>query len=205
MRQRQAESLGNKKMQRGSADVIDDRMSSFRNGGEMHTITQSHTKNTLLHCATRCRYELQKKCNCIVKKFESFLILQKSKMQPFVHFYLCWLWNSKNQLSFFIHLFSFSAMTMTTPMHERINGAMDAIKAKVQWQLSVWITSKELACCIYIPAVMGALSIHATVAPTQSFFKWTEKKERTGWWESERERERESIPLSFSQEEKRRR
>lgn len=29
--------------------------------------------------------------------------------------------------------------------------ALGAIKAKVHWQLTVWITSKEPVCCIYIP------------------------------------------------------
>lgn len=35
---------------------------------------------------------------------------------------------------------------------------------------------------------MGVLSIHATVAPTQSFLKWTEKKEREQAGEREGER-----------------
>lgn len=50
------------------------------------------------------------------------------------------------------------------------------------------------------PTHWGALSIHSTVAPTQCFSNG-ERKRRTDR-EREREKGRESIPLSFSQEEK---
>ena len=198
MRQRQAESLWNKKMQRGSADVIDDRMSSFRNRGEMHTITHLHTKNTLLHCATCCRYELQKKCNCIVKKFESSLILQKSKMQPFAHVCLCWL-KLKESTEFFYSSFLFFFK------HNDGTYAWENIRShgyyKSQGPVAVkCVNHQQRAGVLHLHPCRNGSAVHSRHSSSDTKLSQMdrEKRERTGWWE--RERERESIPLSFSQE-----
>lgn len=68
--------------------------------------------------------------------------------------------------------------------------APDAIKATVQWQLSVWITSTEPVCCIYIPDTLRS-TVHSLYCSSDTMlFKWREKET-----ENAGERKRINSPL----------
>lgn len=171
------DSVPNRNTQRGSADVTG--RSYPGNRGETQT---EETYDTVQHTAgmsygkVSTSFNQSPKCtlSCI-SALADWIIHSKEKAQRLSCFFSSLLFFSRND----------------DTIYARINEwtALDAIKAKVQWQLSVWITSKEPACSIYVPDAPRN-TVHSLHCSSDTMlFKWREK-EREKRLDGEKERKR---------------